>query len=378
MARLKVKIGDILQCRTDSIDVQSETVYPLLGVRSFGKGAFAAGDLLGSETSYTKLMSCAAGQVVYPKLMAWEGAFDVVSHELSGRHVSPEFCVFDIDGSSATPAYVREFLRSEHFMSQVKLGSTGTNVRRRRLQPSQFEAIEIPLPNIEEQEAIAEKIVRYSSDTELKAAEEPAVERMDAIRNQLFDSSWPIIPLNEVLELQRRKIEVAVDSEYVEIGIRSFGGGVFHKEPRTGSDIGSKKVFSISPGDLLVSNVFAWEGAVAVAKDSELGKIGSHRFMTWTPLSEGLSVDYVAEYLVSHTGLKQLIKASPGSAGRNKTLSIASFRAMEIPLPDIATQKSVVDQISKLRNVERLVKQRRLLAEALPRSVRNQIFSKLM
>ncbi len=39
--------------------------------------------------------------------------------------------------------------------------------------------------------------------------------------------------------------------------------------------------FAIEPGDLLFSNVFAWEGAVALAGDAESGLIGSHRFMTY-------------------------------------------------------------------------------------------------
>ena len=71
--------------------------------------------------------------------------------------------------------------------------------------------------------------------------------------------------------------------EYVEVGLRSFGRGVFHKPAVPGVQLGNKKVYRIEPGDLVISNVFAWEGALAVASDSERGLIGSHRFMTWTP-----------------------------------------------------------------------------------------------
>ena len=45
----------------------------------------------------------------------------------------------------------------------------------------------------------------------------------------------------------------------------------------------TKRVFRIEPGDLVISNVFAWEGAIAVASDDEAGTIGSHRFMTFVP-----------------------------------------------------------------------------------------------
>ena len=49
----------------------------------------------------------------------------------------------------------------------------------------------------------------------------------------------------------------------MEIGVRSFGRGIFHKEPIDGTALGNKRVFRIEPGDLVLSNVFAWEGAVA-------------------------------------------------------------------------------------------------------------------
>ncbi len=90
------------------------------------------------------------------------------------------------------------------------------------------------------------------------------------------------VRLGEVLKLQRRKVTLGSAEEYVEVGLRSFGKGVFHKTAVTGAQLGNKKVYRIEPGDLVISNVFAWEGALAVASESERGLIGSHRFMTWT------------------------------------------------------------------------------------------------
>src|SRR5437660_829444 len=95
-------------------------------------------------------------------------------------------------------------------------------------------------------------------------------------------SAWPAAPLREVLQLQRRWLELDPLSSYVEIGVRCFGNGIFHKAPVTGSSLGTKRVLRIQPGDLVFNNVFAWEGAVAVAGPAEAGKIGSHRFVTYT------------------------------------------------------------------------------------------------
>ena len=162
------------------------------------------------------------------------------------------------------------------------------------------------------------------------------------------------VQVGDVLELKRRKVAVELDTTYREIGLRSFGRGVFHKDEITGLDLGSKKVFEIHPNDLLVSNVFAWEGAVAVAGQNEEGFIGSHRFMTWVPKTKSVHVPYIAAYLTSEVGIKKLGSASPGSAGRNRTLGIGAFQNIEIPLPRFDEQRRIV---RRLVSVEEAVKQ---------------------
>src|SRR5260221_1482662 len=45
-------------------------------------------------------------------------------------------------------------------------------------------------------------------------------------------------------------------------------------------------LFTIEPGDLLFNIVFAWEGAVAVARQQDKGRFGSHRFLTCVPKAD--------------------------------------------------------------------------------------------
>jgi type I restriction enzyme, S subunit len=144
--------------------------------------------------------------------------------------------------------------------------------------------------------------------------------------------------IGAILSLQRRRVIVEANREYREIGIRSFGRGIFHKEPISGADLGAKRVFAIRPGDLVLSNVFAWEGAIAVARETEVGMIGSHRFMTYVPTGGRIDTSWASWFFRSERGLELVRKASPGSAGRNRTLAIDRFEALEIPLPSIDEQ----------------------------------------
>jgi type I restriction enzyme R subunit len=47
------------------------------------------------------------------------------------------------------------------------------------------------------------------------------------------------------------------------IAVRSFGRGTFHKPPLNGNEVTWEKPFLVKAGDILVSNIKAWEGALA-------------------------------------------------------------------------------------------------------------------
>ncbi|AVZ72812.1 hypothetical protein SLUN_12055 [Streptomyces lunaelactis] len=151
--------------------------------------------------------------------------------------------------------------------------------------------------------------------------------------------------VDDVITLVRRPVLPEADKEYREIGIRSFGNGIFHKEPVPGHEIASKKVFRVEPNDLVFSNVFAWEGAVAIASEAEKEMIGSHRFMTYRVNGQVADARYLLPYFYGGPGLEVIRHASPGSAGRNRTLGIKTFGAKRVTLPDLAEQSRVADKL---------------------------------
>jgi type I restriction enzyme S subunit len=160
------------------------------------------------------------------------------------------------------------------------------------------------------------------------------------------------VAFGELFELARRAVVPKPDAKYVEIGIRSFGKGIFIKESVTGLSLGSKRVFTVEAGDFVVSNVFGWEGAVGVAAAEHHGLIGSHRFMTWVARNDDINVGYVLEYFRSRIGVAALAAASPGSAGRNRTLSIKNLEKVTVPLPNREVQDRVVDHLAVLSRTD--------------------------
>lgn len=171
-------------------------------------------------------------------------------------------------------------------------------------------------------------------------------------------------PMREIAPLVRRPIETSPDQFYPEVGIRSFGRGVFHKKPKTGSEIGEKRLFEWKSGDLLFNIVFAWEGAVAVATQAEDGKVGSHRFLTCVVDPKLADARYLFWWFTHDRGREQLLWASPGGAGRNRTLGVEKLASIEVPLPPLDEQHRIVRQLD---GVAALVDERRNAIEAAER-----------
>ena len=134
---------------------------------------------------------------------------------------------------------------------------------------------------------------------------------------------------------------------YKQIGIRSHCKGIFYKEEVTGKDLGNKSVFHIEPGCFIVNIVFAWEHAIAKTTENEVGMIASHRFPMYKPKEGILDLNYMLHYFKSKKGKDLLELASPGGAGRNKTLGQSEFLKLQIPVPSFQRQQLIAEVLDK-------------------------------
>lgn len=183
------------------------------------------------------------------------------------------------------------------------------------------------------------------------------------------DTTWPMRPFGELLKQVRRPVDVQPDVAYREIGIRSHCKGIFHKPETTGKRIGEKRVFWVEPGCLVFNIIFAWEQAVAMTSDAEAGMIASHRFPMYCSCNGKLLPEYVWRYFSTPRGKYDLNIASPGGAGRNKTLGQEEFKRLKLPVPPVEYQRKVVDVLATMdraiAGVEKLIAAKRTLKKGL-------------
>ena len=157
----------------------------------------------------------------------------------------------------------------------------------------------------------------------------------------ILPADWDMYILGDCLCRVERQIEINPNELYTQIGIRSHGKGIFYKEPVTGAALGNKSVFWIEPDCFIVNIVFAWEQAIGKTTQSEVGMIGSHRFPMYRPVNDRVDVDYLISYFLTKRGTDILEAASPGGAGRNKTLGQERFLKSKIILPPIEEQRKI-------------------------------------
>lgn len=210
-------------------------------------------------------------------------------------------------------------------------------------------------------------------------------ERIDQIRHGIVPEGykktkagivpeeWTEYAIADCLKRVERPVEVKSDEMYTQIGIRSHGKGLFYKEPVNGTSLGNKSVFWIEPDCFVLNIVFAWEQAIGKTTQKEVGMIGSHRFPMYRPINERVDIDYLIFYLMTKRGKDILEAASPGGAGRNRTLGQNRFMNSKIVLPTLTEQKKIAsiltmqDKIIELeqQKIEEIKKAKRFFLEKM-------------
>ena len=336
LVELKTLVSQI--DRREHVDALS--TYRLLGMRSQNRGPFLREKRKGTDISAKHLNKVRKGDFIYSRLSARHGAFGVVPSDLDGCYVSNEFPLYAMDVDKLDARFLSYWFGLQSTLRKVANGCHGS--ARNRFKEENFERLLFPLPSLPDQRAIVKQVALISTLLDQHRQTLAVIDKdLTMILQKVFHKiteNVPRLPMEKIAPRIKRSIGTLHNETYLELGVRSFGRGTFHKPPVHGDVLGSKRVFRIEPNDLVFNNVFAWEGAVAVAQEYDRGRVGSHRFLTCVPNPNFVTVEYLHYFFLTQEGLRLLGEASPGGAGRNRTLGIKKLAAIEVPIAQIEDQ----------------------------------------
>jgi len=369
---MKYKISQILSQVQNSVQLNTSERYKLLGLRLEGRGLFIREEKKGIEISATKLNKVRKGDFVYSRLFAWKGAFDYVREGFNDCYVSNEFPTFEIDKTLVNIDYLFYYFNQKKVWKEVEQYCIGvTKASRNRFKEKFFSSMEIDLPSLPEQENIVAKLYAITSNiNKLKKLESKQGKEANNLKYSLYTDlikGAGLTNMEKVAPIIRRPVQITTEEQYPELGIRCFGNGTFHKPALTGLEVGTKKLFQIKTGDLIFSNVFAWEGGIAVAQEEDNNRYGSHRFISCNCDLEQVLPEFLSFHFLTPKGLEEIVRCSPGGAGRNKTLGLKKLEAIKVPVPKIEEQRKFVKLLHHFNQLKKQrVERENELSELIP------------
>lgn len=369
----EVPLGEVISPRRE---VPTDEELLNNAVRVISKIKFATGrmEYRNSGETRTGMIRIRPGDLVVSGINAAKGAIAIYPEDaVEDAAATIHYGAYTVDPRKADKKFLWWLMRSAAFRDILDVHlpkGIKTELKAKRLLP-----IPVPLPPLSEQKRIAGHLdaIGHRLNRIQKTREEAQKELLAALRSAFHnieaDAEW--VEMGEVAPLVRREIAVEPDGSYPELGIRSFGRGTFHKPAVLGVET-TKRLFEIHEGDLVFNNVFAWEGAIAVAKKEDHGRVGSHRFITCVCDFSRILPEVLHFYFLTKEGLEKIGQASPGGAGRNRTLGIKKLGKISVPIPSIQKQNEFLNLLRLREEIERqqaktIVRQNALLPSLLDR-----------
>lgn len=344
-------LGDVLTLGLDPVVIEPTATYQTAGILSYGRGLFARPAITGAETSYKQYFRIHRDQVVFSRLFAWEGAAALVTPEFDGYYVSSEFPTLTVDLEKASPAYLGYAMRWPEFHGALAGATRGLGLRRQRVHVEEFLAIEVPLPDIEEQRRTSGRVESVFAKIEgLSAAQRVASRMFDQVPwatlseqfNQLRDS-WPSARLVDIVEVNPESwngqgSESSSRFVYIDIGSVTNGRAAIKAPSELAvEEAPSRARRVVRANDVLVATVRPNLRGTALVPEELDGAICSTGFAVLRPTR--LVPEFLLVQMLSPSVVDQLAVESHG--GHYPAVIDDRLRNLQVVIPDHRTQVAV-------------------------------------
>lgn len=161
-------------------------------------------------------------------------------------------------------------------------------------------------------------------------------------------NGWQTVPLRQVLKLDLTKVPLDAGTDYPMVGVYSFGRGLFLREPVSGNNTSYKFFYQLKAEHIVMSQLFGWEGALALSSEKFDGLFVSPQFPTFLCDESKLDREFLGWIMRRKSFWEDLGSRTKGMGDRRRTLNPEALFATEIPLPPLTEQRRIVAHIESL------------------------------
>ena len=419
-----VLFGDFLSKPIiEKTKIKDEKEYKILGVRSYGKGAFVNRIVKGNTLKMRTYQFAEKDHLFWCKVDTKNGAFGIIDESLSNGVASSNMTFAKIELDKANPQYIQLLFKSKkvnHYMDGYVTGTTN----RKYIKPDQLrDEIKIPLPPLEEQNRI---VTNYNTKIQLTKQQEQQVKQLkQEIENYLFD----VLGIEKLGEKEEKKVLNFISFSGLNIwGVDRLLRGNFKSiltsskypnkklstlvyiNPRTdlshlsdddemsfipmkyisddygivlttekGKKVRSKGYTKFKDGDLLWARITPCmqNGKSAIVSELINGYgYGSTEYHVLREKESNFKIDFLYHLLRSNAIRKDAINYFTGSAGQQRVPK-TYLENLTVPLPPLKIQTQIANHISATKQqIKDLQNQAKENREKAIQEFEDEIFSK--
>jgi type I restriction enzyme S subunit len=341
------------------------------------------------------------GDLLFSKIDARNGAIGLIPETIEKAVVTSEYPVFIPKPEKLRPLYLRHLLQAAHFRADLQSRASGTSGRK-RVTPESFLSLSVPLPTLEEQDAL---MASYTSALDLAAQQEQDAHTREREGLQAFESALgvaapPPLPDRPVFIAQFKDLErwshegildrsvmfnsgesdehylqvalgdVIADLEngwspkclnrpakakewgVLKLGAVSFGEYDELQNKALPAHLKPKSELEVRQGEVLISraNVIRLVGACAIVRETRshlmlCDKIFRVVFREKSPIDP----EFLAEAMKLSTVRQQIEAAATGTSPTMKNISKPSLLSLTFPIPrgpdGLKTQQKLISAL---------------------------------
>jgi type I restriction enzyme S subunit len=397
MSSRKAKLGDFLIRSKIPIDIEDNTEYKRVTIRTKHQGVSVRDFEMGSKIGTKKQFILKAGQFVLSKIDAMYGAFGIAPDEVEGAIITGNFWAYDYNKNMVSIEWLNHFTNSPDFYDLCRRASTGIT-HRKYLDEDFFLSYEVNLPDIDEQnnlvvfiDNIRDKIGSLENELNYQLTQLDSLNQailQEAVQGKLVKQDPKDEPASELLKrikaekaksgkkekllspIKPEEIPFEIPENWVWCRLIDVGTTQTGTTPPTANkEFFGKDIPFIKPADISLSGIdyenegltlAGLEEGVLVKADSLMmvcigGSTGKSNYTNRDVSCNqqinaikglcGVSGQFLQYFLQSPYFQKAIWAKSSG--GTTPIVNKSKWESIPIPFPPLSEQKRIVAEIDK-------------------------------